>query len=76
MGTRLGSGECMMCGGILLHPYNDYNTCSKCTEVIKKAQYDISMKKRRKEMGKPKRDRTVHRGSIIPQIEPRGQVVK
>jgi hypothetical protein len=76
MSTRIGSGECMMCGDILIHPYNDYNTCSKCTEIIKKVQYDISMKKRRNELGKPKRNRTVHINRIILQTKPRGQVVK
>jgi hypothetical protein len=63
-----------MCGGVLIHPYNDYNTCSKCTETIKKVQYEIKMKKQRKEMGKPKRNRTLHVGRVVPQTEPRGQV--
>jgi len=73
MGNRLLEDVCLMCGGILIHPYNDYRTCSQCTEKVKKALYDYSKKKERKEI---RTKSVVNKNAVVPQTAPRGQVVK
>ena len=72
MGNRLLEDVCVNCGGILLHPYNDYRTCSKCTEVVKKALYDLEKKAERKEIHTRA---FIHKGGIVLQKKPRGQSV-
>ena len=73
MGNRLLEDVCLSCGGILIHPYNDYRTCSKCTEIVKKALHDYGKKKERKEIHTRA---FVNKGGVVLQTKPRGQTVK
>lgn len=44
MGNRISNENCVGCGNPLLYPFNEYRTCSICTEKIKKVQYETKMK--------------------------------
>lgn len=61
MANRIASQVCVACGNPLLFPFNEYRTCTICTEKIKKVQYETKMhrvsKDKRKGVLNVKRDR-------------------
>lgn len=40
MSNRIDSQLCVACGNPLLYPFNDLRACTRCTEIIKRAQYN------------------------------------
>ena len=52
MGNRIENELCVMCGAPLMYPFNEYRTCSVCTEKVKKAQYEAKMHRNNKDARK------------------------
>lgn len=69
----LESGECLRCGQILIHPYNDFHMCSTCTEWMHKQQYEFRQKVWRKGRKKLGGQVVVNKLNIAKQMAPRGQ---
>lgn len=44
MGNRIEGQVCIACGAPLLFPFNEFRTCSACTERLKKVQYETKQR--------------------------------
>ena len=74
-GSRLDSGLCLLCGTVLLHPFNDFQTCSKCTKHIQQQLYKAEKIKRKTNPNKKKTGSIVDKRMVVLQPGPRGQTV-
>ncbi|MCK5616931.1 hypothetical protein KAR91_84495 [Candidatus Pacearchaeota archaeon] len=74
MPSRLNTGYCLGCGTILVHPYNDYQSCTVCTKKIQQELYQLAKRQR---AGEKKKDTAVpmSKGWVNPQEKPLGQPV-
>ena len=76
MANRIDSQLCVACGNPLLYPFNELRTCTRCTEIVKRAQYN-AMKD--SEMGRRKNNRrtvlNVKRSPIFVATRPIGEEV-
>jgi len=75
LGDRRGSGFCLKCGTELIHPINDYQCCSECTEYIEHCLKELEYKSKRMK-GKVGGMRVVDRRNIMRQVVPLGVPVK
>ena len=49
---RIDTQSCVMCGNPLLYPFNEFRACTVCTEIMKKAQYEVKMHRHNKDRKK------------------------
>ena len=77
MANRIDNQLCVACGNPLLYPFNEFRTCTRCTEIIKRAQYNA---KKDSEMGRIRKDKrrtslNVKRSPIFVATRPIGEEV-
>jgi hypothetical protein len=61
------------CEQVLIHPYNDFQMCSKHTLKMHKLQYEFRQKVRRKRGKKIGGTNVINRNAMLNQIKPIGQ---
>lgn len=71
VGDRRNTGFCIKCGTELMVPWNDYQCCAKCTELLDSV---VRVTKNRQGKVKKVRKQTLNKYAIMRQRKPIGGI--
>ncbi len=75
-GDRRHSGFCLQCGTLLVHPFNDYQCCTECTNYIEHCLVELERKRGRAKDGKIGGMQVLDKRNVLRQVVPMGIPVK
>ena len=80
LGSRIHSGFCLKCGVLLMHPFNDYQMCTKCTgeigDILAKFNKKKAVANKKKKSVRTDQSHVIQSKNIMRQIAPIGVPVK